>query len=183
MDQAPKRQLLVSKAEVQDISTLAVDKANAYWVAVNKIMKSPLTGGPSVELVSSVGSKSNIWGLASDGTQLYWTDRNNEGLANHQPDENQSPSAVRRVSVNGGPVETVADHLRYRPWGIAVDATNVYWIINAEHRGAIMKASKAGGSPITLVDWQKSPVHLALDANYIYWCNSSDGLVARIPKN
>ncbi len=167
----------IAKTGVQDLSAIAVNKTNAYWVSINAIMKAPLSGGPPVELVKTYGSKGNIWGMASDGTYLYWTDRNN-------PAGSEAPTgaAVRRVAITGGPVESVATGLPGRPWGIAVDSTHVYWVINAERASSLMQISKAGGPASVLVAGQNSPAHLTLDSNYVYWCNSGDGKVARVPK-
>ena len=57
-----------------------------------------------------------------------------------------------------------------RPWGIAVDATSVYWTTLAD--GTVMKVALAGGSPITLASGQNLPLGIAVDATSVYWANS-----------
>lgn len=158
------------------IAVLAVDSTNAYWVSLGDILKVPLAGGAATVLVKNTGL-GNVWGLASDGKHLYWTDRNN-----YQSDD-ANTGAVRRIPVIGGAVETIASGLRGRPWDIATDATHVYWVINAEKNGGVMRASKTGGPPSVVVGGQSSPVHLALDENYVYWANAGgDRAVGKAPK-
>ncbi len=166
----------IASSGKDSISVLAVDSANAYWLSLGAILKAPLTGGPVTTLIDDVGV-GNVWGLASDGSHLYFTDRNNFRS------DDANTGAVRRVAVDGGRVETVAANLRGRPWGIALDDTHVYWVINAERGGGIMRIPKSGGLASVVVRDQASPVHLALDANYVYWANASgDRAVAKAPK-
>lgn len=158
------------------VSVLAVDAISAYWVSLGAIVKAPIGGGPVTVLVKDAGV-GNVWGLASDGSHLYWTDR-----GNYRSDD-ANTGAVRRIPVGGGIVETVASGLRGRPWGIATDATHVFWVINAERGGGIMRAPKAGGPASVVVGRQFSPVHLALDATHVYWANASgDKAVSKAPK-
>lgn len=148
------------------ISVLAVDATSAYWVSLGAIVKAPLGGGPVTVLVKDTGV-GNVWGLASDGNHLYWTDRNN------YKNDDANTGAVRRIPVAGGTVETIASGLRGRPWGIATDATHIYWVINAERGGGIMRAPKAGGPASVVVGGQSAPTNLALDGTYVYWANAS----------
>lgn len=158
------------------ISVLTVDATNAYWISLSAIVKAPLSGGTVTVLVNDTGA-GNVWGLASDGKHLYWTDRNN-----YRSDEART-GAVRRIPVDGGAIETVASRLRGRPWGIAEDATHVYWVINADSNGGIMRASKTTGAVSVVVDGQSSPVNLALDDKFVYWANAGGGhIVAKAPK-
>jgi hypothetical protein len=170
-----KRAPISSSRTTENISVLAVDKSNVYWLSLSSIMKAPLTGGTAVELARTSGA-GNVWGMASDGAFLYWTDRNN-----YTSDEGRT-GALRRVSVHGGVVETIASKLPGRPWGVAVDDTHVYWVINAERNGGIMRARKAGGPASVFIAGQPSAVKLVLDNDYVYWCNTGDGVVAKASK-
>lgn len=158
-----------------EISVIAVDQANAFWLSLTTIVKAPVTGGPVTELVKDTGV-GNVWGMATDGRHLYFTDRNN------WRSDAARTGAIRRIRIDGGSVETLARGLPGRPWGIAVDDTHVYAVINMEPDGGIVRLSKEGGPASVFVSGQASPVHLATDRHYVYWCNASDGIVAKAPK-
>lgn len=166
----------IAASSFDSIAVLAVDSTNAYWVSLGDILKAPLAGGAATVLVKNTGL-GNVWGLASDGKHLYWTDRNN-----YRSDD-ANTGAVRRIPVTGGAIETIASGLRGRPWDIATDATHVYWVINAEKNGGVMRAAKTGGPASVVVGGQSSPVHLALDEDYVYWANAGgDQAVGKAPK-
>lgn len=87
---------------------------------------------------------------------------------------------VKGMSV-GGSIRTVASG--QAPWGIAVDATNAYWVTDSGNRQAIYKAGIASGSPTLVVD-NIGTYDVAVDANYVYFLGSagwSNGLF-RTPK-
>jgi len=158
------------------IITMAVDQKHVYWVAGGSIVSVPLQGGSPTVLVDHQGW-GDVWGMASDGSHLYWTDR-----GGYKSDEAKT-GKVHRVPVDGGPMETIASGLRGRPWGIAVDDSNAYVVINADQNGGIIKVAKSGGTPTVFVAGQSSPVHLAVDAGFVYWANSGgDYAVAKAPK-
>ena len=64
-------------------------------------------------------------------------------------------------------------------WGIAVDATAVYWT-NVSTGGSVMKVGLSGGTPVTLAN-QDSPNAIAVDANAVYWANNG-GTVMKVAK-
>jgi sugar lactone lactonase YvrE len=149
------------------VRLFAVDGLHVYWLASSKILKVAKSGGTASELAQGT----NVWGMASNGAHLYWTDKG-DGKAN---------GTVRRVPVAGGPVETLASGLTL-PWGIAVDSTHAYWVTNADKTGSVMRVPTRGGPPETLAAQQDAPVHIALDAGSVYWTNAGSGTVLRMPK-
>jgi hypothetical protein len=57
--------------------SIAIDSTNVYWTTSTQIVKSPLAGGtvtPIVALPTAIGS---VMGLASDGTNVYFTTNGN----------------------------------------------------------------------------------------------------------
>lgn len=100
--------------------------------------------------------------MATDGGHVYWT---------------TPKGALRRVSIDGGPVETVVENIT-NPDNVAVDGTHVYW---TENQGVIARAEKAGSAAETLVMNEQDVVGLRLDDKSLYWARR-DGVVKRLPK-
>jgi hypothetical protein len=81
---------------------------------------------------------------------------------------------VMQISIAGKPAAAVGMATSFAagqgvPYGITLDATNVYWTNHAT--GTVMKAPKAGGAPIVVAKGQNAPGAIAVDATSIYWIN------------
>lgn len=57
--------------------------------------------------------------------------------------------------------------------GIALDATHVYF--TDATRGRVLRVPRAGGPAETLVSGQDAPTSVAVDAQYLYWANLTNG--------
>jgi sugar lactone lactonase YvrE len=69
------------------------------------------------------------------------------------------------------------------PAGIAVDATNVYWV--EQISGNVNTISKNGGNTTTLapgVPVQNFPIGIAIDADTVYWANAGTGTIEKVSK-
>jgi hypothetical protein len=88
---------------------LAVDADAIYFATGRGIMKVPLTGGTTTVLSSWPAA-----GIAIDTAYVYFTNFD------------AAEGAVRKVAKSGGATITLATG-QLLPWGIAVDATSVYW--------------------------------------------------------
>jgi hypothetical protein len=111
----------VTLASGGTISGLAVDDTSAYWVVDDQVMKLPLAGGAATTLVSGLSNPGN---LAVDDRYVYWVDDSSNG-------------SIGRVALDGGPPTTL--YAGCNPWGIAVDATSVYW--TCSFAGTVMRLS------------------------------------------
>jgi streptogramin lyase len=81
---------------------------------------------------------------------------------------------VMQISVGGKPTAAIGMPTSFAkgqgvPYGITLDATNVYWTNHGT--GTVMKAPKAGGAPIVVAKGQNAPGAIVVDANNIYWIN------------
>jgi hypothetical protein len=72
---------------------------------------------------------------------------------------------------------------QHSPGSIVVDRANVYWIDSASQGltdGAIMKVSRAGGTPIAMASGYR-PVDIAVDASGVYFTDDWFGAIFKVP--
>lgn len=145
------------------------------WSASNSDGTVPLVGMMREGVVTNfTAAVDTAWELTTDATHVYFF--------THDGD-------VRRVSMGGGAVETVAT--KQEPiMAIAVDDGHVYWSTWGPHAsgsykpyGKIFRAPKTGGASAVVADKQTAPVSLALDETHVYWTNIASGEVVRARKS
>ena len=76
----------------------------------------PLSGGGAVTIANNEANPAN---MASDGTNLYWTNYGAVEDADHS-------NSVMRAPPGGGTLDVIATS-QGNPQGIAVNAASVYW--------------------------------------------------------
>jgi hypothetical protein len=141
---------LVSQGQPQEV---AVRCGTVYWsdASASTVSMVPATGGPGVVLAS--GQVYPLQ-LATDATYLYWG-------TNH---------GVNKVPLGGGALTTVVSY--DSPYGIAVDASNVYFTNGGD---GVFAAPLGGGAPTRLASGQALARLLAVNADHVYWTNDVPG--------
>jgi hypothetical protein len=146
---------------------VAVSSTRAYYaesgpsIGSASVSSVPLDGGGAALVASNLGMPEYLT-FDPTGTYVYWTD--------------YSYGAVARAPVGGGTAMTLVDMQLY-PYGIAVDATNVYWV-NGVGGQAVLQVALDGGVPRTLAGADDGVVMaqgIAVDAKFAYWTNNSSG--------
>jgi hypothetical protein len=166
------------------------------------IVKAPLAGGAPTTLVSGpfvsgplplalssrilfyagvAGTGAGPGGLMSvstDGgepTLLYGQNLANTVLAITADAKNvyfSDNGSVVQIPIGGGAATTLASN-EGRVFGIAFDATRVYW--TAMDASSVRSAPIGGGPVTTLAAGQESPFGIAVDATSVYWSNEGNG--------
>jgi hypothetical protein len=146
---------------------IAVDSGHIYWAEARDheeghgtIGRATLAGG-TVEKEFITGA-SGPHGLAVNSEFIYWAANNGIG----------------RATIAGGSPEQsfIAGE---NDWGIAVNATNLYWIDQPEFFGSSLYEYGVDGHYVNQGSVDKGAHGLAVDANHVYWSDGGNGTIVR----
>lgn len=140
------------------IRGLSADGSGVYWIQGGQssaslpgaVCKVDLTGGVPTTLVPGLA---DAFGLAVDGTWIYWVEYN----------------SVRRVPKAGGQVQTLASALG-ELHGIALDSDYVY---TSQWNGSIFRVPKTGGTAISLGGYARSDFLTVVSGSVFYSSGST----------
>jgi hypothetical protein len=125
---------------VGDFSCLAIDSQNIYvatgLIAANggQIYKVPLSGGMPTTIVPM---QARPHGIASDGTNLFWTNFGTGGTT----------GAIMKSGVDGSNATPIVP-TQAAPFDLSLDATHVFWTNRGD--GTAWQANKDGTNPVRL---------------------------------
>lgn len=152
-------------------ATIVVDDTRVYWADPgnndNKgaILSVPRCGGAVTTIAPYQTSTTTI---ATDGTYVYWA--NVAGF---------TPGLMRAPVTGAGPTTMLAPASDASPYGIALDATRIYWT----GPGVVASMLKEGGPVTTLATNQSFELvdsAIAIDDTTVYW--EVSGHIRSVPK-
>lgn len=150
-----------------ELQFIAVDGAHVYWVnsAGHCIGRANLDGTEAEPEFIKTPAKGFPVGLAVSATFIYWTDL---------------LGSIGRAKLDGTEVNAEFITAPSAPGGIAVDGANIYWSDSVVGGRAVLGRSKLDGSdvePEAISEPEKSGAlgGVAIDATYLYLCNSAAG--------
>jgi hypothetical protein len=123
---------------------------------------------PPTPLATVLGGS---YGLAADGTNVYWTDQGDSNLT----------GLVQQIPATGGTPTVLASPVAV-PVVLAIDATNVYWTTGfdgfATGAQAIFTTPKGGGPVTQVLSYDNSDfaTSLAVDDQNLYWGGLNGGI-------
>jgi hypothetical protein len=181
-----------------------------YWTSFGSagndgtIQKVSIDGGPIAELAAS---QSYPWGIATDGTTVYWTEQLlMAGTVSEAPAAMPNLAATKILvsptynssgltmrdgllywtnydanegvfSVNASGIVTSLAQNQDFAFAITTDTNNIYW---STHE-AIMSLPLGGGTPVTLAPTAQRAIDIATDGAYVYWTDYYAGTVTEVP--
>jgi hypothetical protein len=140
---------------------ITTDGSFVYWSnADGNVMKVPTSGGPSTVIAPADGRD-----LRAAGGFVYYVDVS--GVAGSR--------RISRARAEGGEVLDLATG-EGNPWGLAIDATYVYWTGDSD--GSIKRAPLDGSGPTTLLaSGFGGSYSIAVAAQTVFWSADSIGQV------
>ncbi|MFO0677812.1 MAG: hypothetical protein U0169_14845 [Polyangiaceae bacterium] len=126
----------------------------------------PLAGGA----VETLGDAANPIGIATDGTDVYWT--------------SQGDGIVGRYSVASG-TSTIIATGQTVPGRMAPDGTDgVFWVNNGVgfSGSGIQRYGRTAGTTTNVATGRIRPIHLAVDATDVYFTNIDADQVMHVAK-
>ena len=161
---------------------IAVDSVAVYWTNAGTPSNSAVPDGTVMKVAQGGGtplilaSGPSPGEIAVDGTSVYWA--NFGTYTAHSP---SGDGAVMKAPLGGGSATALVS--AGNPWAIALDATSVYY---ADFR-SVCRVPLGGGASVTLVTAESypadipAPTQLAVDAASVYWTDTFNGLVLKVP--
>jgi sugar lactone lactonase YvrE len=146
---------------------LALDNDSVYFTSTDEeaVFRVAKAGGNPTTLVANQTEPGAI--AVRDGT-VFWVN-------------DASPFAVASCPTTGcSPASTLTTTEAY-PYGLVVDAQNVYWVVSAEN-GGLETVARTGGAKQTLAPNQGYSQWVAIDDDAVYFANSGGGTVMRYGK-
>ncbi|HRI72375.1 MAG TPA: hypothetical protein PK156_49410, partial [Polyangium sp.] len=146
---------------------VAVNAGFVFWTnqGDGTVKSVSLAGGVPATLATSQGNPTRI---VVDDTWAYWT--------------SVGANAVRKVKRAGGSFISVAAQ-QEMPSGLAIQENELYWT----NGGSGDTGSVAMVNLVTAISAEIAtigqPMRIALDAEYAYWTDPSDGKVFRAPRH
>jgi hypothetical protein len=118
----------------------------------------------AVDRKGAVLATDALTGTGPTGQHLYWT--------------NYGSGTVMRANLDGTGVTTLVSGRTNHLYGLAADASHIYWIeADAVGNGTVMRANLDGTGMTTLASGQSAPIGIAVDANYVYWANGDSTIM------
>ena len=168
-------QPIASSPDVDIAKRVAVDATHVYWANADccseSIARCPITG--CVGAAQVIASVEEGFGLALDGTFVYWADHNG-GLVQ------------RRASDGTGAIQLVGKGEGALPVAVAVRDGSAFYV--NDFSGEVRRANNPpdGGSTAIGANGQ-SGREIALDDTYVYWSAQVDpgdpGRINRAPRS
>lgn len=134
----------------------------AYWVGSRslpgeEIRRTSLTGGETTTVPTSGVP---VVALLGDGQYLYWL----------ETDFPNPVGALRRVSLAGGPVETLAEGFLTQAQTFAINGSLAFYdAIDEQGVEGLYAVPLGGGTPTRLATVAAQPFKLAADETTLYW--------------
>lgn len=144
--------VLASPVMVGNGASLAIDATTATFADYGTIWQVPLSGGPTVTVVSG---RPQITRVRTSGAAVYWRE---EG-------------AIRGIDGPGGTVATIATGPSIFGGDLAVDSSGVYW--TDYWGGLVQRAPPGGGEITTLASGLDHPNALLLDSGVLYFAEGT----------
>jgi hypothetical protein len=151
------------------VNSMVANDTGVYWLSIGPsatpdigtLMKESADGGAPVTLASSQGGGA---GIAVDATNVYWTNQGPCAVVDGGTDV-VCNSSVRKIPIAGGTPTTLATDTA-QVFGIAVDATNVYW---SDQDNRIMGTPIQGGASFLVTATSALPFYLGISGENLYW--------------
>jgi hypothetical protein len=152
---------------------IAASATHVYWTDTHTddVMWMPIGGGAAEPLVDGdiidpgVGIQ-DPWDIKIQGNQVFWTE--------------SGDTQVWSAGLDGSDPVLLTDE-GVGPTALTLDATNAYFL-NEEIPYPVNAVPIAGGGNLQqLLNAATTPHGIAVDADYLYWTNTDDGTLSRLP--
>jgi len=158
-------------AGLENPEGLAVDSGHIYWAEAGDRAEGHGTigratlGGAGVEKEFIAGA-GDPHGVAVSSEYVYWT--------------NGASTDIGRATIAGASPEQsfIERGEGEHPWGVGVNATNLYWI-DQEGGVAYIIEMDVGGGGESYEEAGTEARGIAIDSNHIYWSDGGNGRIGR----